>query len=92
LSDRKPYNPYVYADDTTARTNPGFIDGQIAKITDIKPPVLVVQDWPINGADASRFSVWAARIMEYVHAHYSKVYDARHIAVYVRNDGAAGTP
>ena len=90
LTGRRSYNPFVYCDDTTARNNPGFIDGQIEKITDVKPPVIVVQDWPINGVDASRFSVWAARIMEYVQAHYFKVYDARHIAVYVRNDGAAG--
>lgn len=53
-----------YVDDSLPLLDPGWIDRAIARTREVRPPVVIVLDWAINGTEASRFANWARRYVE----------------------------
>lgn len=68
MTARPSYERNVYQDNATAPR--GWPQRAIARIEEKKPAVVVIDDRAINKVEASRFSVWAAPVMEHLRAHY----------------------
>lgn len=49
-----------YVDDTFQQLRPQWLATAIAETLAARPPVVIVQDWAINGTEQSRFANWAA--------------------------------
>lgn len=49
-----------YVDDTFPQLRPQWLSTAIAETRTARPPVVLVQDWAINGTEQSRFDHWAA--------------------------------
>lgn len=69
MTDRPTYERHIYQDNATAPR--GWPKHAIARIVAKKPAVVVIDDRAINKVEASRFSVWAAPVMEHLRAHYA---------------------
>lgn len=48
-----------YVDDTFPTLRPQWLSTAIAETRAARPPVVIVQDWAINGTEQSRFANWA---------------------------------
>ncbi len=73
VADRRTYEKHLYVDNATTAKTSGGKDWEveaIGRLQRFQPAVVVLSDWPINETDASRFSVWAARVKAWIQAHY----------------------
>jgi hypothetical protein len=90
MTDRRSYEHNLYVDDATAGTD--FIQGAIERAAKMQPAVFVIDDRPINGTEASRFSNWARPFMDYLETGYKLAgtfrSGRREIHVYVNPDKA----
>lgn len=68
MTDRSTYEHDLYQDNATAPR--GWSRYAIRRIEEKKPAVLVIDNRAINKVEASRFSVWAAPVYEYLQANY----------------------
>jgi hypothetical protein len=64
LADRRTYEANVYVDNATRSRN--WDAETIRRFKEKRPAVIVISDWDINGTEASRFSVWAARTKRWI--------------------------
>ncbi len=55
-----------YVDDTFPTLRPQWLSTAIAETRAARPPVVIVQDWAINGTEQSRFASWAAAYVDAV--------------------------
>ncbi|MBX7198833.1 MAG: hypothetical protein K1X51_05605 [Rhodospirillaceae bacterium] len=55
-----------YVDDTFPQLRPRWLATAIAETRAARPPVVIVQDWAINGTEQSRFANWAATYIDAV--------------------------
>ena len=88
MTARRSYEHNLYVDDATAGTD--FMRGAIERATTMRPAVFVIDNRPINGTEASRFSNWARPFMEFLEANYRLAgtfnYGRRELYVYVWPD------
>ena len=71
MTNRRTYVHNVYVDNATH--DAGWTATTIRDFEDKKPAVIVIDDRAINGTPASRFSHWAAPVLDYVKIHYARV-------------------
>ncbi len=71
MTNRRTYVHNVYVDNATHE--PGWAEQTIRDFEEKKPAVIVIDDRAINGSAASRFSHWAAPVLDYVKIHYARV-------------------
>ena len=67
-ADRPTYEHNVYVDN--AIRTPNWDAEAIARFQKYKPAVIAISEWDINGTEASRFSIWAAKTKTWVQTHY----------------------
>jgi hypothetical protein len=82
MTDRPSYEKNLYQDNATAPR--GWARQAIARIEEKKPAVVVIDDRAINKVEASRFSVWAAPVMEHLRANYQSCAKFDAIEVFAR--------
>ena len=82
LADRPTYEKNVYVDNAI-RTVTWDYDA-IARFEKYKPAVIVLSEWDVNGTEASRFSIFAARTKTWVQTHYRYQGTYLEFEVYVR--------
>ncbi len=61
MTERQMLLRNFYVDDTVLAAQPYWIDNAIRLTRRARPPVIIVIDWAVNGAERSRFPVWADR-------------------------------
>lgn len=59
MTGRRMLLDNFYADDTFPALRPQWLSTAIAETRAARPPVILVQDWAINGTEQSRFANWA---------------------------------
>ena len=64
MTDRRMLFKNFYVDDSTPIRVPGWISDAITRTREVRPPVVIIMDWAINGTEASRFENWAAAYVE----------------------------
>ena len=73
-----------YVDDALLLREPDWIDRAIAASRASAVPVVVVQDWAINGTNQSRFVVWARRYIDFLDAAGYRRVTLSDYTVYIR--------
>lgn len=81
MTNRPSYRSNLYCDDVTAP--PYFDEVAIREIETFHPAVIVINNWPINGTEHSRFCNWAAPTYNYIRSHYVLDYSKGIIQVFV---------
>ncbi len=67
MTDRKTFLYSLYVDDTiSADWQPKIVE----KIRTERPPVILIDNWQINGTEISRFKNWATRVMRHIDSEY----------------------
>lgn len=83
MTNRPSYRLDLYCDDMTA---PAYFDEvAIREIATFHPAVIVINNWPINGTEHSRFTNWATKTYDYIRSHYVLDYSKGIIEVFVRD-------
>ena len=72
-----------YVDESTPLLDPDWVDRAIARTRAEEPPVVIIQDWAINGTEASRVDVWAAEYVAAVQALAHETIDFPGLTLYV---------
>jgi hypothetical protein len=68
FTNRRSYEHNLYIDNATAGNL--FQDEAVKRIEKYKPPVIVIDNWPVNKTEISRFKVWATHLMENINSKY----------------------
>jgi 4-amino-4-deoxy-L-arabinose transferase-like glycosyltransferase len=88
FTNRRSYEHNLYIDNATAGNL--FQEEAIQRIKIHKPPLIVIDNWPINKTEISRFKVWASHLMKYIEDKYTlhKIIEigSRENFVYVINE------
>ncbi|MFI0348356.1 MAG: ArnT family glycosyltransferase [Chthoniobacterales bacterium] len=82
MTDRPSYRRDLYIDDLTAPKT--FDCDTISEIEKQQPAAIVINNWPINGTEHSRFKNWAAKTYNYIQAHYVLDYEKGILQVFVK--------
>ena len=69
MTNRRSYLYNLYVDNASAP--PQFKEQAIAEIEKYKPAAILIDDVALNQIAASRFTVWAAPVYEYIKNHYN---------------------
>jgi hypothetical protein len=85
MTNRPTYERELYQDNATAPR--GWGRQAIARIEEMRPAVVVIDDRAINQVDASKFSVWARRVHDYLRENYQLVETIGTIEIYARTAG-----
>ncbi len=68
MTDRRTFAHAIYVDDSMMAS-----PWQQKMIEDIKreqPPLIIVDNWPVNGNEISRFKNWATQLMSHIRSEY----------------------
>ncbi len=68
MTNRRTFGYSLYADDGLIASP--WQRKTIAGIESKRPPVIIVDNWPINGTEISRFKNWATEVMDHLAAEY----------------------
>jgi hypothetical protein len=68
MTNRRSYLYNLYVDNASAP--PKFNEQAIAEIAKYKPAAILIDDVAMNQIPASRFTVWAAPVYQYIKDHY----------------------
>jgi hypothetical protein len=71
ITARPTYQTNLYIDDVVQ--TPDWQQGEIAKIRQHRPAVIIIDDWKINGTEDSRFSHWATQMTKFIGSRYRLV-------------------
>jgi hypothetical protein len=71
ISARPTFQKTLYIDNVVGAA--GWQEGEIAKIQQYRPAVVIIDDWKINGSEESRFSNWAAQLTKFIESRYRLV-------------------
>ena len=71
ITARPTFQSLLYIDNVTQ--SPDWQQVEIDKIKKFHPAVIVIDDWPINGTEESRFSHWATQMTSFIESHYRLV-------------------
>ncbi len=86
ITGRRAFTRALYFDDSLS---PSWQPIMIAQIEKQRPPVIIVDDWPINRTEISRFKNWARLVMEHIHTEYVLVESQGSLELYVLRSAAA---
>lgn len=64
MTERRMLFKNFYVDDSTRIIDPNWIHDATKLTLDVMPPVIIVQNWAINGTEISRFNNWAPDYIE----------------------------
>jgi hypothetical protein len=87
MTNRRSYLYNLYVDNATAP--PKFNEETIAEIEKYKPAVILVDDVAMNLIPASRFTVWAAPVYQYIKDHYEYAATEAGNEIYLRRGGSS---
>jgi hypothetical protein len=86
MTNRRSYLYNLYVDNASAP--PKFNEQAIAEIAKYKPAAIVIDDVAMNQIPASRFTVWAAPVYQYIKDHYDYAATEAGNEIYLRRNGA----
>jgi hypothetical protein len=86
MTDRRSYLYNLYVDNASAP--PKFNEDTIAEIEKYRPAAILVDDVAMNQIPASRFTVWAAPVYQYIKDHYDYAATEAGNEIYLRKNGA----
>jgi hypothetical protein len=89
IAGRRTFQRLLYVDNTTQP--PDWQGTEIERIRQLRPAVIVIDDWKINGTDGSRFSHWAADAAKYIESHYRLVASIKSKRVFALRTPSSGT-
>lgn len=87
MTNRPTYEKVLYKDNATAEAN--WSQKAIERFEEKKPAVVIIDDRAINQNEASRFSKWAPRVLEYLRANYEVCGQVDTIEIYRRKTEGA---
>jgi hypothetical protein len=87
MTNRRSYLYNLYVDNASAP--PKFNEQAIAEIAKYKPAAIVIDDVAMNQIPASRFTVWAAPVYQYIKDHYDYAATEAGNEIYLRRNGAS---
>lgn len=88
ISGRRMLFRDYYADDSFLVTKPDWLNEAIAKTKAVRPPVVVIHDWSVNGTNISRFPVWGKPYIDYLLEAGYRPIPINDVTAYVRPDAA----
>jgi hypothetical protein len=68
FTNRRRYEQNLYIDNATAGNS--FQNEAIQRIEKYSPPVIVIDNWPVNKTEISRFNNWATKLMRHINDNY----------------------
>jgi hypothetical protein len=68
FTNRRSYEQNLYIDNATAGNS--FQNEAIQRIEKYSPPVIVIDNWPVNKTEISRFNNWATKLMRHINDNY----------------------
>lgn len=68
FTNRRSYEFNLYIDNATAGSV--FQSQAIERIKQYAPPLIIIDNWPINKTEMSRFMNWAKDLMNFINAEY----------------------
>jgi hypothetical protein len=68
FTNRRSYEHNLYIDNATAGIS--FQNQAIQRIEKYKPPVIVIDNWPVNKTEISRFNNWAEKLLRHITDNY----------------------
>jgi hypothetical protein len=71
ITARPTFQTLLYVDNVTGSQE--WQRAEIAQLQRFRPAVIVIDNWPINGTEESRFSNWAPQMTSFVESHYRLV-------------------
>ena len=80
ITARRTFQSLLFVDNVTGSQD--WQQAEIAKIRMFRPAVIVIDDWPINGTEESRFSHWATQMTQFIDSHYRLVASAKNKRVF----------
>jgi hypothetical protein len=80
ITARRTFQSLLYIDNMTGSQD--WQQVEIAKIQKFRPAVIVIDDWPINGTEESRFSHWATQMTKFIESHYRLVAFVKNLKVF----------
>jgi hypothetical protein len=80
ITARRTFQSLLFVDNVTGSQD--WQQAEIAKIRTFRPAVIVIDDWPINGTEQSRFSHWATQMTQFIDSHYRLVAAVKNKRVY----------
>jgi hypothetical protein len=84
MTDRPSYEWNLYADNDLPADQ--FCARETALMEKHRPPVIVINNWDINGTEESRFPNWASALCRKIASGYTLVFRGDNFEVYVRPD------
>ena len=84
MTQRRTFLRRLYVDDAMLKLEPRWQERTIARIQDERVPLIIIQDWAVNGTQISRFKNWATNVMDYITANYELVDRVGTFRFYVR--------
>ncbi len=82
MTDRRTSMRALYVDDSLMTS--GWQQEMIESIKKDQPPVIIVDNWPVNGTEISRFKNWAAQVMSHILSEYVVLDTVGSIEIYGR--------
>jgi hypothetical protein len=86
MTNRRTFMRQLYADDSWLIGEPDWQERTLNEMRTKKPPIVIIEDYPINGTEISRFPNWATEVCAYVAANYDPMDNVIGNTVYVRRD------
>ena len=80
ITARRTFQALLFVDNVTGSQD--WQQSEIAKIRMFRPAVIVIDDWPINGTEESRFSHWATQMIQFIDSHYRLVASVKNKRVF----------
>lgn len=68
FTNRRSYEFNLYVDNATAGSL--FQSQAVERIKKYSPPIIIIDNWPINKTEISRFKNWATNLMEFINNEY----------------------
>ncbi len=84
MTDRPTFLPTLYVDDSQMASH--WQKLTIAGIEREKPPLILIDNWPINGTEISRFKNWATDMMDHLAAEYLLLEKFGTVEIYLRKE------
>ncbi len=68
MTNRRTFAILLYVDDSKMAS--GWQQKMVESIRRELPPVIIIDNWPVNGTEISRFKNWATQVMSHILSEY----------------------
>ena len=89
MTGRKTFLRRLYVDDGMLRLDPGWQERTIRRIKIDRVPLILIQDFALNGTEISRFRNWATQVMAHLDMCYELFEQVGRTRFYRRAQAAA---